>query len=92
MKKDPDEFEKIQNESGTAGEISDRMEYHIAAFLNNVSNESISEEEADEIKVLYRIIGELESSVTAEKTSAASWSVNVCTTENLMMILSGRST
>ena len=32
------------------------------------------------------------ASVTAEKTSAASWSVNVCTTENLMTILSGRST
>lgn len=59
--KDPDEFEKYRMNLVQLEEISDRMEYHIAAFLNNVSNESISEEEADEIKVLYRIIGELES-------------------------------
>lgn len=59
--KDPDKFEKYRMNLVQLEETSDRMEYQIAAFLNNVSTESISEDEAEEIKVLYRIIGELES-------------------------------
>ena len=33
----------------------------IAQFLNSLSTESLSEEEAEEVKVLYRVIGEFES-------------------------------
>ena len=42
-------------------EISDRIEYEIASFLNAVSAEDISEETSVKIKAMYNIIGELES-------------------------------
>ena len=42
-------------------EISDRIEYEIASFLNAVSAEDISEETSVKIKAMYKIIGELES-------------------------------
>ena len=42
-------------------EISDRIEYEIAQFLNAVSAEEISESTAIKIKAMYKIIGELES-------------------------------
>lgn len=59
--KDPDKFEVWRKKLVQFEELSDKMEYQIAAFLNNVSSENVSEEEAEQIKVLYRIIGELES-------------------------------
>lgn len=59
--KDPDRFETWRMKLVQLEELSDKMEYQIAAFLNSVSSESISEDEAEQIKVLYRIIGELES-------------------------------
>ena len=59
--KDPDKFEIWRKKLVQSEELSDKMEYQIAAFLNNVSSENVSEEEAEQIKVLYRIIGELES-------------------------------
>ena len=42
-------------------EISDRIEYEIATFLNAVSSEEISEKTSILIKAMYKIIGELES-------------------------------
>ena len=42
-------------------EISDRIEYEIAAFLNGVSAGDISEATSVKIKAMYKIIGELES-------------------------------
>ena len=42
-------------------EISDRIEYEIATFLNGVSAEEISESTSIKIKAMYKIIGELES-------------------------------
>ena len=42
-------------------EISDRIEYEIASFLNSVSAGDISEETSMKIKSMYKIIGELES-------------------------------
>ena len=42
-------------------EISDRIEYEIATFLNAVSAEEISERTSIMIKAMYKIIGELES-------------------------------
>jgi len=42
-------------------EISDRIEFEIAQFLNALPEDSISEETRTETKRMYRIIGELES-------------------------------
>lgn len=42
-------------------ELSDKLEYEIAGFLSNVSTGNLTEEEAEQVKVLYRVIGELES-------------------------------
>ena len=42
-------------------EISDRIEYEIATFLNAVSAEEISARTSMKIKAMYKIIGELES-------------------------------
>ena len=59
--KDPDKFETWRMKLVQLEERSDKLEYQIAAFLNSVSAEGINEEEAEQIKVLYRVIGELES-------------------------------
>ena len=42
-------------------EISDRIEYEIASFLNSVSADEISENTSIKIKAMYKIVGELES-------------------------------
>lgn len=42
-------------------EISDRIEYEIAQFLNALLEDSISEDTRTEAKRMYKIIGELES-------------------------------
>ena len=42
-------------------EISDRIEFEIATFLNAVSSEEISKDTYIKIKAMYKIIGELES-------------------------------
>ncbi len=42
-------------------EISDRIEFEIATFLNAVSAEEISNDTSTKIKAMYKIIGELES-------------------------------
>ena len=42
-------------------EISDKIEYEIAAFLNGVSMGDISQTTSMRVKAMYKIIGELES-------------------------------
>lgn len=59
--KDPDKFEVLRAKLVKYEEISDRIEYEIASFLNAVSAEEISEKTSYEIKAMYKIIGELES-------------------------------
>lgn len=56
-----DKFEELRNKLVKYEEISDRIEYEIAAFLNAVSAGDISEETSKRIKAMYKIIGELES-------------------------------
>ena len=56
-----DKFEEYRKKLVEYEEISDRMEKQIANFLGKMNTSGINEEEADEIKILYRIIGELES-------------------------------
>ena len=58
---DNDKFEALREKLVKYEEISDRIEYEIAAFLNGVSAEEISEGTSLKIKAMYKIIGELES-------------------------------
>ena len=56
-----DRFEELRSKLVKYEEISDRIEYEIAAFLNAVSAGDISRETSMKIKAMYKIIGELES-------------------------------
>lgn len=56
-----DKFEELRSKLVKYEEISDRIEYEIAAFLNAVSAGDISEETSKRIKAMYKIIGEMES-------------------------------
>ena len=58
---DTDQFEVYREKLVKYEEISDRIEYEIASFLNGVSSEEISESTSSKIKAMYKIIGELES-------------------------------
>ena len=58
---DADKFEELRGKLVKYEEISDRIEYEIATFLNAVSAEDISERTSIIIKAMYKIIGELES-------------------------------
>ena len=58
---DTDKFEELRGKLVKYEEISDRIEYEIASFLNAVSAGDISEETSKRIKSMYKIIGELES-------------------------------
>ena len=58
---DADAFEQLRLKLVKYEEISDRIDYEIAAFLNAVSTEDISESTSIKIKAMYKIIGELES-------------------------------
>ena len=58
---DTDKFEELRAKLVKYEEISDRIEYEIATFLNKVSAEEISESTSVKIKAMYKIIGELES-------------------------------
>ena len=61
MATDKDTFEEMRGKLVKYEEISDRIEYEIAAFLNGVSAGEISEATSLKIKAMYKIIGELES-------------------------------
>ena len=56
-----DKFDKLNEKLIKYEEITDRIEYEIAAYLNEVSNNEISEEAKSKIKAMYKIIGEMES-------------------------------
>ena len=58
---DSDKFESLRQKLVKYEEISDRIEYEIATFLNAVSAGEISENTSLKIKSMYKIIGELES-------------------------------
>lgn len=59
--KDPDKFEEYRQRLVKCEQVTDRFEYEIAAFLNSITTESLNDNEAREIKVIYRVISELES-------------------------------
>jgi phosphate:Na+ symporter len=56
-----DKFEELRSKLVKYEEISDRIEYEIATFLNAVSEGEISESTSYKIKAMYNIISELES-------------------------------
>ena len=58
---DAKHFDELREKLVKYEEISDRIEYEIAAFLNGVSAGDISEATSMKIKAMYKIIGELES-------------------------------
>lgn len=58
---DPDRFEEYRMKLVECEELTDKYEYEIASFLNKLTMEDISAQEAQEIKVMFRIISELES-------------------------------
>ena len=58
---DPDKFEELRKKLVKYEEISDRIEYEIATFLNAISAQEVSMATSYQIKSMYKIIGELES-------------------------------
>lgn len=58
---DKNKFEDLRAKLIKYEGITDRIEYEIAAYLNEVSKGEISEASANRIKGMYKIIGELES-------------------------------
>lgn len=58
---DAKHFEELREKLVKYEEISDRIEYEIATFLNGVIAGDISEATSMKIKAMYKIIGELES-------------------------------
>lgn len=58
---DSDKFETLREKLVKYEEIADRIEHEIAAFLNALSAEEISQSTSVKVKALYKIIGELES-------------------------------
>ncbi len=61
LEKKADKFENLRKQLVKYEEISDRIEYEIASFLNALSAEDISESTSVRVKAMYKIIGELES-------------------------------
>ena len=58
---DTNKFEELRAKLVKYEDISDRVEYEIATFLNGVSVAEISESTSIKIKSMYKIVGELES-------------------------------
>lgn len=58
---DKNKFEDLRAKLIKYEDITDKIEYEIAAYLNEVSKGEISEASANRIKGMYKIIGELES-------------------------------
>ena len=57
----PDNFDALNEKLIKYEEITDRIEFEIASYLNEVSKNELSEESADKIKSMYKIISEMES-------------------------------
>ena len=58
---DPESFDKLNDKLIKYEEITDRIEYEIAIYLNEVSKNELSDESMTLTKAMYKIIGELES-------------------------------
>ena len=58
---DKEKFDELNDKLIKYEEITDRIEYEIATYLNEVSKNEISQEATEQIKAMYKIIGEMES-------------------------------
>ena len=58
---DKEKFDDLNDKLIKYEEITDRIEYEIATYLNEVSKNEISQEATDQVKAMYKIIGEMES-------------------------------
>ena len=58
---DPDKFDKLNDKLIKYEEITDRIEFEIATYLNEVSKNELSQESIEHTKAMYKIIGEMES-------------------------------
>lgn len=58
---DAGKFEELNQKLIKYEEITDRIEFEIASYLNEVSKGEISEQSGNRIKSMYKIIGEMES-------------------------------
>lgn len=56
-----DNYEDLRQKLVKYEEITDRIEYEIASYLNQVSQNDISEQARIQVKAYFKIIGELES-------------------------------
>ena len=56
-----EKFDEINDKLIKYEEITDRIEYEIATYLNEVSKNEISYEATEKTKAMYKIIGEMES-------------------------------
>ena len=59
--KNPEKFDELNKSLIKYEEITDRIEFEIASYLNEVSKNELSEEATDKVKAMYKIIGEMES-------------------------------
>ena len=57
----PEKFDVLNDKLIKYEEITDRIEFEIATYLNEVSKGGVSQEAADKIKAMFKIIGEMES-------------------------------
>ena len=58
---DQSKFDELNDKLIKYEEITDRIEYEIATYLNEVSKNELSQESSDKVKAMYKIIGEMES-------------------------------
>ena len=58
---DQTKFDELNDKLIKYEEITDRIEYEIATYLNEVSKNEISQEATEQVKAMYKIIGEMES-------------------------------
>ena len=58
---DQTNFDELNDKLIKYEEITDRIEYEIATYLNEVSKNELSLESSDKVKAMYKIIGEMES-------------------------------
>lgn len=59
--KSNEELQKPREKLIKYEDITDKIEYEIATYLNEVTKGDISAESATRVKIMYRVIGELES-------------------------------
>lgn len=58
---DPERFDELYKKLEHYEQITDRVEFEIAKYLNNISEGVLSEESGRRIQAMYKIISELES-------------------------------